>query len=74
MKGGGGSEADELHFLLVADRATLPQPPINRLKDKGVRKMKDLSLCWQTCLREKEERNIGGSVTELSSLQGGVSD
>lgn len=41
----GKGQADELHFLLGTDRASMARSPINRLKDKGVRKMSRPSLC-----------------------------
>lgn len=50
----GKGKADELHFLLAADRGSPARSPINRLKDKDVREMKDPSLSdW---LRKKRGR------------------
>lgn len=57
----GKGKADELHFLLAADRGSPARSPINRLKDKGVRKMKDPSLsAWLTEERGGKARGDWG--------------
>lgn len=56
----GKGKADELHFLLAADRGSPARSPINRLKDKGVKKMKDPSLSGWLWEKRGEERERGG--------------
>lgn len=48
----GKGKADELHFLLAADRGWPARSPINRLKDKDVRKKNERPLVLWRAARE----------------------
>ena len=55
----GKGKADELHFLLAADRGSPARSPINRLKDKDVRK-NERPLAFRQAMREEGRGKRGG--------------
>lgn len=63
----GREKADELHFLLAADRGSPARSPINRLKDKGVRRNERPFAFW---LPVREGRGRGDEAGRVRKMQG----